>query len=108
MLQWYVSYAEVARAGPPGQERYPPSCSGWLWVTSPGTARALAEAAQQVNTVTVASPELCTIRSNEAPITMNSRIKFVYIQVNFLWIDDVWVTGYLAEKVGITHIDVVR
>ena len=48
MLQWYVSYAEVARTGPPGQERYPPSCSGWLWVTSPGTARALAEAAQQV------------------------------------------------------------
>ena len=52
VLQWYVSYEEVARAGPPGQETYPPSCSGWLWVTSPGTARALATAAQQVNTVT--------------------------------------------------------
>ena len=52
MLQWYVSYEEVARAGPPGQETYPPSCSGWLWVTSPGTARALATAAQQVNTAT--------------------------------------------------------
>ena len=49
VLQWYVSYEEVARAGAPGQETYPPYCSGWLWVTSPGTARALAEAATQVN-----------------------------------------------------------
>ena len=38
VLQWYVSYEEVARAESPGQqEHYPPYCSGWLWVTSPGT-----------------------------------------------------------------------
>ena len=48
VLQWYASYEDVARAGEPGKERYPTGCSGWLWVTSPGTARALAEAAQQV------------------------------------------------------------
>ena len=50
VLQWYVSYEEVARAESPGQqEHYPPYCSGWLWVTSPGTARALAQAATQVS-----------------------------------------------------------
>ena len=101
-MQWYASYEEVARVGEPGKESYPTGCSGWLWVTSPGTARALAEAAQQVNTVTVASPELCTIRSNKASITMNSRIICI-IQVNFLWIDDVWVTGYLAQHLNIQH-----
>ena len=52
VLQWYVSYEEVARAGAPGQETYPPYCSGWLWVTSPGTARALAQAATQVSRLT--------------------------------------------------------
>ena len=52
VLQWYVSYAEVARVGAPGQkEYYPPYCSGWLWLTSPGTARALAQAATQVRRV---------------------------------------------------------
>ena len=77
-FQWYVSYEQVPRVGEPGQESYPTDCSGSTWVTSPGTARALAEAAQQVNTVTMASPELCTIRSNEASITMNSRIICIY------------------------------
>ena len=47
-LQWYASYEQVPRVGEPGKESYPTDCSGWLWVTSPGTARALAEAAQQV------------------------------------------------------------
>ena len=48
-MQWYASYEEVAWVGEPGKESYPTGCSGWLWVTSPGTARALAEAAQQVS-----------------------------------------------------------
>ena len=25
--------------------------------------------------------------------------------VDFLWIDDAWVTGYLARDLGITHLD---
>ena len=45
LLQNYASYSDVARVGEPGQETFPPSCSGWLWLTSPRTARALAIAA---------------------------------------------------------------
>ena len=43
------------------------------------------------------------VRSSEASMlwTMNSRIKCT--QVNFLWIDDVWVTGYLAQHLNIQH-----
>ena len=40
--------------------------------------------------------KLCTIRSNEASINECT-------QVNFLWIDDVWVTGYLAQHLSIQH-----
>ena len=28
--------------------------------------------------------------------------------MKYFWIDDIWVTGYLAAKVGIQHLDMVR
>ena len=49
---------------------YPTGCTGWLWVTSPGTARDIAAAAQVVK---------------------------------FFWIDDVWITGYIAQHLHIEH-----
>ena len=56
--------------GKAGTESYPTDCSGWLWITSPGTSRAISEAAQVVR---------------------------------FFWIDDVWVSGYIAQHLKIEH-----
>lgn len=67
--KWFVSEEDI----PAGEEFYPPSCSGWLYITTPATAGSLAAAA-------AGSP--------------------------VFWIDDVWVTGYLASKVGIKHLDI--
>ena len=53
-----------------GTELYPDDCTGWLWITSPGTAREIARAAQVVK---------------------------------FFWIDDVWITGYIAQHLNIKH-----
>ena len=97
VLQWYASYEEVPRAGEPGKERYPTGCSGWLWVTSPGTARALAEAAQQVSSSTLTSDYYY-------PEQFHSYV----VKVTFFWIDDVWVTGYLAKHLGIKHQDCIK
>ena len=58
-----------------GTELYPDDCTGWLWITSPGTAREIARAAQIVK---------------------------------FFWIDDVWVTGYLASHLHIHHLDMMK
>ena len=56
--------------GEEGEESYPTGCSGWLWITSPGTSQAISEAAQVVR---------------------------------FFWIDDVWVSGFIAEHLKIQH-----
>ena len=96
-LQWYASYEQVPRVGEPGKESYPTDCSGWLWVTSPGTARALAEAAQQVSSSTLASDYYY-------PEQFHSYV----VKVTFFWIDDVWVTGYLAKHLGIKHQDCIK
>ena len=56
--------------GEEGKESYPTDCSGWLWITSPGTSQAISEAAQVVR---------------------------------FFWIDDVWVSGFIAEHLKIQH-----
>ena len=53
-----------------GTESYPTCCSGYLWITSPGTSRAISEASQELT---------------------------------FFWIDDVWVSGYIAEHLKIEH-----
>ena len=50
-----------------GTESYPTCCSGYLWITSPGTSRAISEASQELA---------------------------------FFWIDDVWVSGYIAEQLA--------
>ena len=84
-----MSYEEVARV----EEHYPPYCSGWLWVTSPGTARALATAATQVN---------IQLNCRIEPI-INGRVQLLSHQAKFLWVDDVWVTGYLAQRLNIQH-----
>lgn len=55
---------------PNGTELYPDDCTGWLWITSPGTASEIAKAAQIVK---------------------------------FFWIDDVWITGYIAKHLNIEH-----
>ena len=89
-----MSYEEVARV----EERYPPYCSGWLWVTSPGTARALAQAATQVNI-----QQHCRIE----PI-INDRVQLLSHQAKFLWVDDVWITGYLAQRLSIQHLARLR
>ena len=52
---------------------YPTYCTGWIYITTPGTAAAIVEAA--------------------------TRLKF-------LWIDDAWVTGYIARDLNITHLDI--
>ena len=70
--KWYASYEDIPLEGKPGEQCYPTDCrydktssdqsenvscqltnhnfvcSGWLWITSPGTSGAIAEAAQQV------------------------------------------------------------
>ena len=51
-------------------ELYPDGCTGWLWITSPGTAGEIAQAAKVVK---------------------------------FFWIDDVWITGYIARHLKIEH-----
>jgi len=62
--KYFVSKEDFA-----GSE-YPPYCWGWMYVTSPGTAARLLEAAK-VN--------------------------------KFMWLEDIWITGILAEKVNISH-----
>ena len=54
---------------------YPTYCTGWIYITTPGTAAAIVEAA--------------------------TRLKF-------FWIDDAWVTGYIAEDLKITHLDMMK
>ena len=54
---------------------YPTYCTGWIYITTPGTAAAIVEAA--------------------------TRLKF-------LWIDDAWVTGYIAGDLNITHLDMMK
>ena len=49
---------------------YPDFCTGWLWVTNPGTAGQFAKA---------------------SPV------------VKHFWIDDVWITGYIAKHLEIEH-----
>ena len=58
-----------------GTEFYPTDCTGWLFITNPGTAAALARAATSVK---------------------------------FFWIDDVWVTGYIASFLNIHHLDITK
>jgi hypothetical protein len=69
-IKWFVSDGEI----PTEVEFYPNHCTGWLHIASPGTSRALAEAATRVS---------------------------------FFWIDDAWVTGYIARHLNITHLDIV-
>ena len=68
--KWYASYEQVPKVGEEGKESYPTDCTGWLWITSPGTSQAISEAAQVVR---------------------------------FFWIDDVWVSGFIAEHLKIQH-----
>ena len=68
--KWYASYEQVPKVGEEGKESYPTDCSGWLWITSPGTSQAISEAAQVVR---------------------------------FFWIDDVWVSGFIAQHLKIQH-----
>ena len=68
--KWYVSYEEVPQVGAEGTESYPTDCTGWLWITSPGTSKAISETAQVVR---------------------------------FFWVDDVWVSGYIAQHLKIEH-----
>ena len=38
--KWFVSYEDIPRyEDAAGNEFYPPSCSAWLYITTPGTAR---------------------------------------------------------------------
>ena len=66
----YASLEQVPKVGNESTEFYPTYCSGWLWITSPGTSQAISKAAQVVR---------------------------------FFWIDDVWVSGYIAEHLKIEH-----
>ena len=70
--KWYVSFDDVPEdpRALKGHEVYPVSCSGWLWITNPGTSAAIVSAAQQVK---------------------------------FFWIDDVWITGFIAKHLKIVH-----
>ena len=56
-------------------EVYPTDCTGSTYITTPGTAAAIMEAATKVK---------------------------------FFWIDDVWVTGYIAEHLQINHLDMIK
>ena len=75
--KWYVSFKDIPKdeKAKEGEEFYPTSCAGWLYVTTPGTAMRLAAVAQTAR---------------------------------FFWIDDVWVTGYLARELGIQHQDLSK
>ena len=66
MRPTYVTYDEIPASDP---DVFPDYCSGWVYILNPGTAAALAEAAQHIK---------------------------------FLWIDDAWVTGYIAAYLNIT------
>ena len=46
--KWYASHEQWPKVGEEGDEFYPTSCSGWLWITSPGTSQAISDAAQDV------------------------------------------------------------
>ena len=39
---------------------------------------------------------------------MLCRLVEASLDVKYFWIDDIWVTGYLAAKVGIEHLNMVR
>ena len=84
----YAKWAVVA--GEVGEEEteYPPYCSGWLYITSPDTARNLALQVHMV--VLLFSADACCQAAREK---------------RMFWIDDVWVTGYLARQLGIQHTD---
>ena len=69
--KWFVSPEEI----PPTTLVYPTDCTGWLYLTNPGTAAALVRAATAVK---------------------------------FFWIDDVWVTGFLARHLAIQHLDIIK
>ena len=56
------------------EDCYPAHCTGWMYATTPLTARRLVKAAQ--------------------------------MSKKMFWIDDVWVTGFLAEDLQIEHKDV--
>ena len=75
--KWYVSFKDIPKdeKAKEGEEFYPTSCAGWLYVTTPDTAMRLAAVAQTAR---------------------------------FFWIDDVWVTGYLARELGIQHQDLSK
>ena len=66
MRPTYVTYDEIPASDP---DVFPDYCTGWVYILNPGTAAALAEAAQHIK---------------------------------FLWIDDAWVTGYIAAFLNIT------
>ena len=73
LSKWFVSYDDIPKQeNAAGDQFYPKSCTGWIYITTPGTARRLAKAA---------------------------------INTWLFWIDDVWVTGFLAEKLRIEHQD---
>ena len=55
-----------------GGSVYPPYCSGWMYVTTPATAKRLANEAQGSS---------------------------------YFWVDDAWITGFLAKKLGIKHME---
>ena len=69
--KWFVTYEEL----PKEPSYYPTYCTGWIYITNPGTAAAMVEAATRLR---------------------------------FFWIDDVWVTGYIARDLNITHIDMMK
>eukprot|EP00092_Neocalanus_flemingeri_P033683 GFUD01036616.1.p1 GENE.GFUD01036616.1~~GFUD01036616.1.p1 ORF type:complete len:397 (+),score=103.23 GFUD01036616.1:92-1282(+) len=75
--KWFVPYETIPKdKNAKGKtEFYPTDCTGWIYITNPGTANRLAKAAQ----------------TNR-----------------FFWIDDVWVTGYLAKALKIQHQDMMQ
>lgn len=64
--KWYVSYKEYLR------ENYPPSLSGWFYITTPATAARLYQRAQDL-----------------------------WEKSDVFWIDDVWITGIIREHLRI-------
>ena len=67
LSKYTITHDEIPASDP---DVFPDYCSGWVYILNPGTAAALAEAAQHIK---------------------------------FLWIDDAWVTGYIAAYLNITH-----
>ena len=71
--KWFVPYDTIEKRK--GLDVYIKYCSGWIYITTPGTAGLLAEVAKTTK---------------------------------FFWIDDAWVTGYLADILGIEHQDMMK